>query len=145
MIEGRRWPLRISKEQFAAVPGEPDFREGPLDYYCNNAVHYTLGGIHVKLEIVWDWEAPDGAGDVYEATFRGTKSNIEIRQTKIENHIPELYIVPWREEVATAVRKKVAALQSQWPGLAVAEVGKDLRIVVPEIFRVGHEDHFAKV
>jgi len=143
MIEGRHWPLRISKEQFAAVTGE--VREGPLDYYCNNAVHYTLRGVHVKLEIVWNWEATEGAGDVYEATFRGTKSSVEIRQTKAENHIPELYIVPWREEVSTAVRKKVAALQSRWPGLSVVEAGKDLRIVVPEIFRVGHEDHFAQV
>jgi predicted dehydrogenase len=145
LMEGRHWPLPISKEQFAAVTGEPDFRESPLDYYCNNAVDYTLRGIHVKLEIVWNWEASEGAGDVYEAAFRGTKSSVEIRQGKLENHIPELYIVPRREEVSTAVRKKVAALQSQWPGLSVVEAGKDLRIVIPETFRVGHEAHFAQV
>src|SRR5216684_1862881 len=143
MTEGRHWPLYISKERFAAVTGEA--AEGPLYYYCNNSVHYTLRGIHVKLEIVWDWEGLEGAGDVYEAKFRGTKSSVEIRQTKIENHIPELYIVPRREGVSTAVRKKVAALQSRWPGLSVVEAGKDLRIVVPEIFRVGHEDQFAQV
>jgi predicted dehydrogenase len=140
MIEGRRWPLTISKEQFAAVTGE--VRDGRLDYYCNNAVHYTLRGIHVKLEILWNWEAPEGAGDVYEAVFRGTKSNVEVRQTKD----PELYIVPsGGEEVLKVVRKKVAALQSQWPGLAVVEAGKALHILVPETFRVGHEAHFAQV
>jgi len=144
MIEGRRWPLTISTEQFAAVTGAPDFPE--FDYYCNNAVHYTLRGIHVKLEILWNWEAPEGAGDVYEAVFRGRKSNVEIRQTKAENHVPELYIVPsGGEGVLTAVRKKVASLQSQWPGLSVVEAGKTLRIVVPETFRVGHEAHFAQV
>jgi predicted dehydrogenase len=141
MIEGRRWPLTISKEQFGAITGEG--REGKLDYYCNNAVHYTLRGIHVKLEILWNWEAPEGAGDVYEAVFRGTKSSVEIRQTKA---VPELYIVPsGGEELLPAVRKKVAALQSQWPGLAVVEVGDNLRIVIPETFRVGHEAHFAQV
>ena len=156
MIEGRHWPLSISKAQFAAVTGEADFPEalssavhdGKLDYYCNNAVHYTLRGVHVKLEILWDWEAPKGAGDVYEASFRGTKSSVEIRQTEKENHIPELYIVPAsavREDVLTALRKKVAALQKQWPGLAVAEGAGDVRIVVPEAFRVGHEDHFGQV
>jgi len=143
LIEGRRWPLTISKEQFAAVTGEG--RDGKLDYYCNNAVHYTLRGIHVKLEILWNWEAPEGAGDVYEATFRGTKSSVEVRQGKSENHVPELYIVPWREEVLSAVRRKVATLQSQWPGLAVVEAGEVLRIVIPETFRVGHEAHFAQV
>jgi predicted dehydrogenase len=144
MIEGRRWPLTISKEQFAAVTGEG--RDDKLEYYCNNAVHYTLRGIHVKLEILWNWEASEGAGDVYEAVFRGTKSNVEIRQTKVEKHVPELYIVPTGGEgVLTAVRKKVAALQSQWAGLSVVEAGKALRIVVPETFRVGHEAHFAQV
>jgi predicted dehydrogenase len=139
MIEGRRWPLTISTEQFAAVTGEPDFPE--FDYYCNNAVQYTLRGIHVKLEILWNWEASGGAGDVYEATFRGTKSNVEIRQTKV----PELYIVPRCEEVLSAVRRKVDALQAQWPGLSVVEAGEELRIVIPETFRVGHEAHFAQV
>jgi predicted dehydrogenase len=139
MIEGRRWPLTISKEQFAAVTGEPDFLA--FDYYCNNAVHYTLRGIHVKLEILWNWEASGGAGDVYEATFRGTKSNVEIRQTKV----PELYIVPGREDVSSAVRRKVDALQTQWPRLGVVETGEELRIVIPETFRVGHEAHFAQV
>jgi len=144
VIEGRRWPLIISKEQFAAVTGEG--RDAKLDYYCNNAVHYTLRGIHVKLEILWNWEAAAGAGDVYEAVFRGAKSNVEIRQTEVENHVPELYIVPaGGEGVLTAVRKKVAALQSQWPGLAVVDAGKAMRIVVPETFRVGHEAHFAQV
>jgi predicted dehydrogenase len=120
MIEGRHWPLAISKAQFAAVTGEMEFPEalgaavhdGKLDYYCNNAVHYTLRGVHVKLEILWDWEAPKGAGDVYEASFRGTKSSVEIRQTEKEQHIPELYIVPvrtMRDEVLTALRKKVAS------------------------------------
>jgi predicted dehydrogenase len=156
IIEGRHWALPISKAQFAAVTGEVDFPEavssavhdGKLDYYCNNAVHYTLRGVHVKLEILWDWEAPKGAGDVYEASFRGTKSRVEIRQTEKEKHIPELYIVPagtGRDEVLTALRKKVVALQKQWPGLAIDEGAGELRIIVPEGFRVGHEDHFGQV
>src|SRR5437763_12585177 len=60
---GRRWPLVLSKEQFARVTG--DIREDDLEYFCNNAVDYTLRGVPVALEIVWDWEAPPGAGDVY--------------------------------------------------------------------------------
>src|ERR1019366_2857266 len=47
VIEGRRWPLTLSKEQFLKVTGEA--RHANLDYYCNNAVHYTLRGIHVKM------------------------------------------------------------------------------------------------
>src|SRR5205823_904164 len=113
-------------------------------YFCNNSVHYTIRGIHVKLEIVWNWEAPEGSGDIYEAVFRGTKARVEIRQGAPEKNIPELYIVP-RAAVSVAVRKKIAALQTRWPGLAVAASGPDLRIVIPEKFRVGHEAHFAQV
>ncbi len=40
VVEGRRWPLTLSPEQFAEVTGEK--RNAPLDYYCNNSVHYTI-------------------------------------------------------------------------------------------------------
>ena len=34
--------------------------DGVLDYYCNNSVAYTLRGVHVELEILWNWEAAGG-------------------------------------------------------------------------------------
>jgi hypothetical protein len=95
----------------------------------------------VKLDILWNWEAPAGAGDLYEATFRGSKAEIQIRQGKL----PELYVVPAenREAVFAAVTKTVAALQSQFPGLSFDE--KQGRILIPDNFHVGHEAHFAQV
>jgi hypothetical protein len=157
VLEGRRWPLTLNKTQFKQVTGENDFptalasavHDGTLDYYCNNSVHYTLRGVHVKLDIVWNWEAPAGSGDVYEAVFSGTKARAEIRQGAAEKFTPELYIVPAsvdaRAGVFSAVRAKIQALQSQWPGLSVAEAGDAVRIVIPEKYRVGHEAHFAQV
>jgi predicted dehydrogenase len=156
VLSGRHWPLRISREQFRTVTGEPDFpsgvaahvRDGKLDYYCNDAVDYTLRGIHVKMDILWNWEAPAGAGDVYEAAFRGTRSSVEIRQGAREKFVPELYIVPvpeLREAVFAALKKRVAELQGQWPGLAVEQRDHEARLVIPEKFRVGHEAHFAQV
>jgi len=146
VLAGRRWPLTLTAAQFAQVTGET---RGGLDYYCNNSVHYTLRGVHVKLEIVWNWEAPEGTGDVYEAMFRGTRARAEIRQGPSERHIPELYIVPTASvppaEAAAAVRRRVDTLQARWPGLQAVESGQDLRIAVPEKFRVGHEAHFAQV
>jgi predicted dehydrogenase len=146
LIEGRRWPLTLSPEQFAQVTGEK--RDAPIDYYCNNSVYYTLGGVHVKLEIVWQWQAAPGAGDVYEAAFRGSRARAEIRQGEAERHIPELYIVPGsglRDEVFAATQYRIGALQSRWPGLDAIEAGGALRIAIPERFRVGHEAHFGQV
>jgi predicted dehydrogenase len=143
----RRWPLTLSKAQFAQVTGT-ELPTAQFDYYCNNAVSYTLRGVHVDLEMLWNWEAPAGAGDVYEASFRGSKSRIEIRQDTAEKHVPELYIVPetaLRDEVFAAVDRAVANLQKQWPGLSAARSDREVHIVIPEKFRVGHEAHFAQV
>lgn len=156
ILDGRHWPLTLSREQFQKVTGEPDFpapiapnvHDGKLDYYCNNAVHYTLRGVHVKMDIIWNWEAPAGAGDVYEASFRGTLSNAELRQGAPEKFIPELYIVPAagsRAAVFAALKKKVDQLQSEWPGLAIRQSDQEARLVIPDRFRVGHEAHFAQV
>ena len=157
VLEGRHWPLTLSQDQFRQITGESEFpaalaphvRDGKLDYFCNNSVHYTLRGAHVKLDILWNWQAPEGSGDVYEAAFHGTKARVEIRQGKAEKFVPELYIVPAsdrsRAEVLAAVRKRVAALQPQWPGLDLEGTDKEARIVIPERFRVGHEAHFAQV
>jgi predicted dehydrogenase len=152
VLAGRRWPLKMTKEQFGTVTGSADFppalvphvHGGVLDYYCNNSVAYTLRGVHVELEILWNWEAKEG-GDVYEASFRGTKSRVEIRQGLSERFVPEVYIPGANTDVAAAVARRVAALQARWPGLAAVKSGTDLRIVVPEKFRVGHEAHFGQV
>lgn len=139
VLGGKRWALPLTAAQFQQVTGEPLGAE-KLDYFCNNSVHYTVRGSHVKMDILWNWEAPPGEGDLYEATFRGTKAKIEIRQGKI----PELYVVPVDgAQVFAAVRQKVSALQNRYPGLAFDE--KTGRVVIPEKFYVGHEAHFSQV
>ena len=128
VLSGRRWPLRLTKEQFTRVTGESEFpaalaahvNAGVLDYYCNNAVAYTLRGVHVALEISWNWEAADG-GDVYEASFRGTKSRVEIRQGKAERFVPEVYIAGAAAGVSEAVERRVAALQGALAGTGGSE------------------------
>jgi predicted dehydrogenase len=157
VLDGRRWPTVIGKEGFQRVTGAADFsaalarhvKGGQLEYYCNNFVHYTLRGIHVALDIRWDWEAAPGAGDVYEASFRGTKARVEIRQGAEEKHRPELYVVPngaaERAEVMAALKSKVAALQGEYPGVGLRETENQAQVVIPDRYRVGHEAHFAQV
>ena len=157
MLNARRWPTTIGQKQFEQVTGETDFpaylsrwvKGGQLEYYSNTAVLYAVRGVHVKLDILWNWEAPKGAGDVYEAVFRGTRSRTEIRQGTAEGGLPELYVRPntatLRDEVFAALKKKIDSLQAQWPGVAMTILGEEARIVVPEKYRVGHEAHFAQV
>ncbi len=153
ILGGRRWPTVIPRADFQRVTGEPEFpqylagsvKDGKLDYFCNNSVHYTVRGIHIKTDILWNWEAPSGTGDTYDAMFRGTRARVEIRQGKAERYVPELFVVPQSADVLGAVRKKVEALQTRYPGLAIEESAGVAHIVIPERFRVGHEAHFAQV
>ncbi len=156
ILEARRWPTVISQADFQRLTGEAGFpgylaahvRDGKLDYFCNNAVHYTVRGVHVKLDIRWNWEAPPGAGDAYEASFRGTRASVEIRQGEAEHYIPELYVLPEarnRAEVLAALKRKTEAFEAVYPGLALEESAAALHIVIPGRFRVGHEAHFAQV
>ena len=47
--------------------------------------------------------------------------------------------------VLAALRKKAAELQAVYPGVSVTELGKEMRVEVPDKYRVGHEAHFAQV
>ncbi len=146
MISGRHEALRITPAQFEAVTGAK--RDRALEYFCNNFIEYTLRGVRVKLDVLWNWEAPPGAGDLYEASFQGTKSRVELRQGAAEQYRPELYVVPApsvRTEVFSALEREVARWQSRWPGITVRRGDTEARIEIPARFRVGHEEHFAQV
>ncbi len=157
VISGKRWPTVVSLPEFSRVTNEkafPDYltanvKDGKLDYYCNGAMTYALRGVHAKLDVIWNYEAPAGGGDTHVAIFKGTKSTLEIRQGKEENWKPELYVVPnsasSKAEILAALKKKVAALQSKFAGVGVEERGNKLWVTIPDKFRDGHEAHFAEV
>jgi predicted dehydrogenase len=147
LLSARRWPTVIAQSDFERVTGEKQFpaalvahvTDGMLDYDCNNSVRYTVRGAHVALDIRWNWESAEG--DVYEASFRGTRSHIELRSN-------ELFVVPQAanaREVFAALDQWAAAMQKLYPGLAVEHHGSEARIAIPEKYRVGHEEHFAQV
>jgi hypothetical protein len=119
-----------------------------LPYFCNTQVLYALRDIHVKFDALWDREAQFG-GDTHFAVFRGTRSRIEVRQLQRETFLPELFVIPNRAAdrtgVPAALRAKVAALQSRYPGIAVEERGDEFRVMIPDVYRVGHEAHFGEV
>jgi len=154
VLSGSRWPTAISAAEFSRVTGEkqfPDYlrdaiRGGSLQYYCNNSVTYTIRGVHAKLDIKWGYEAAPGLGDTELAVFRGSRATVEVRQGKEENFRPEVYVTARpeaRAAVAEAVKQRLAALSSSYPGLGVEESGNRLRVTIPDALRIGHEAHFA--
>lgn len=157
VLAAQRWPTVIPEDQFRRVTGEPRFpaslagaiKDGKLEYYANTLVSYSLRGVHTKLNVIWDWEAAPGTGDSHYAFYKGTRARVDVRQTQADRNLPELYVVPAagadRAQVLAAVKAKIAALQTLYPGIAVDERGGDIHVSIPEKLREGHEAHFAQV
>jgi predicted dehydrogenase len=158
VLDAYRWPTKIPEGDFRRVTGTSGFpaalesavENGTLAYDCNTLVTYSVRGVHTRLNVIWDWEAPAGGGDTHFAVYKGTLSRVEARQSKADGYKPELFIVPNRPEdkarVLAAVRTRIATLQrAHWPGIEVEERGADLHVTIPDTYRVGHEAHFAQV
>jgi len=152
--DGKRWATPVTAAQFKQVTGlatfpaelAPYVHGDQFDYYCNNQVDYKIRSAQVRLNVLWKWESPAGV-DFHHAIYRGTKASIEIRQTGKENYRPELFVAAAERtnDVASALRARVARLQGTYPGVGVESAGDELHVTIPDRYRVGHEAHFAQV
>jgi predicted dehydrogenase len=157
VLDAYRWPTMIAEPDFARVTGTAGFpdalkarvKDGKLEYFCNTFVTYTLRGVHTSLDVIWDWEAPAGGGDSHFAVYRGTKARIEARQTKADGYKPEVYIVPNiaadAPAILAAAKARMAAVTNEFPGVGAEMKGSEIKVVIPDALRVGHEAHFAQV
>jgi predicted dehydrogenase len=157
VLAAQRWPTTIPEADFGRVTGQAAFpdslsahvKDGALQYFCNTLVTYRLRGTHVTLNVIWDWEAPEGGGDTHFARYRGDRSTIEVRQTRADAFRPELYVLPadaaQAPQVRAALERRVADLQRTHPGITVDERGSLLHVAIPATYRLGHEAHFAEV
>ena len=103
MLAAHRWPTLISRAQFEQVTREPDFPDylkddvnddGRLPVFANGEMIYTLKGVHVRVTVQWNFQAPAGTGDTHYSVMRGTKANVIIRQGPEQGYRPELYVEP---------------------------------------------------
>lgn len=155
VLRGARWATALTPAEFQRVTGEPAFpaflansvKDGRLEYYANNRVHYTLRGVHCRLEVQWNFAAPAGAPDLFQACFLGTKARVELRQDETDRYRPEIDVAANRPEdqagVRAALEQKLASLQTRYPGLGLTARSSRLGVVIPERYRIGHEAHFA--
>jgi len=67
LISARRWPTLITRDQFKKVTRLNDFppylkdkldSKATLPCYSNGEMVYTLKGIHVKVSVIWNFQAP---------------------------------------------------------------------------------------
>ena len=157
MLHARRWPTAVSREQFAKVTGATDFpaylqrnvKDGALQVYSNGEMTYRIRGVHARVSVTWNFEAPAGTGDTHFSVMRGTKARLVIRQGAEQAFKPVLYVerdasVPAATHEA-ALHDAIASVQEQFPGVGVRREGDAWALSVPAKFDVGHESHFAQV
>ncbi|MGK6351672.1 putative oxidoreductase C-terminal domain-containing protein [Parapedobacter sp. DT-150] len=159
LIGAKRWSTIVTPEQFARSTGlkaVPSFLSGAVDgtgnlaVFSNGEINYTLKGVHAKVSVIWNFQAPQGAGDTHYSIMRGKFANLIIRQGEEEQYKPVLYVESTGErDVQTfesTLKKAIEALSSTYAGLAFEQVGEGrYRITVDPSLVTTHEDHFAQV
>ena len=157
IVSGKRWTTDLTPEMFEKVtkleeyPGylQKDVEDGVLKVYSNGEINYKLKGIHAKASVIWNYQAPEGAGDTHYSIMRGTKSDLVIEQGEKEGYKPQLYIQPNvddLDEFAANLENAVDKLAEQYPGINIEKLEADKwALNIPDKYKVGHEAHFGQV
>ncbi len=157
VLKARRWATPLTLEQFGRVTGAKEFpsflssyvKDGVLQAPANGEFTYTLKGVHAKVSVTWEFEAPPGAGDTHFSVMRGTKASLTIKQGAEQGYKPVLYVerAPTisAAEHEKALRAAIAAVAKTWPGVDLKAEGDDFVVTVPEKYHNGHEAHFTQV
>lgn len=155
MLNANRWATPITLAQYQLSTGQNSFpsylqsaiKDQVLQVFANGEMNYTLKGVHAKVAVKWDFQAPEGTGDTHFSTIRGTKANVIIRQGKEQQYKPMLYIEPvaGQQNFEPILAQTIKNLQAKYPGLGYQKVNSSWQILVPNQFNVGHEEHFAQV
>lgn len=152
----KRWPTEMSLSQFKTITkldSLPGFlknkvvNDSILQVYSNGEINYTLRGVHAKTSVIWNFKAPEGAGDTHYSIMRGSNANLVIRQGAEEQYKPTLFIeaVTTDTGYARTMAEQFKAIQSKFPGVELKQSGKKWEVIIPEKYKEGHEAHFARV
>jgi predicted dehydrogenase len=157
IVSAKRWATSISAEQFEKVTQKkyyPEYlksnvKDGMLSTYSNGEINYRLKGIHAKISVTWDFQAPEGTGDTHFSVMRGTNASVVIKQGKEQNFKPALYIEPIAKTDLKTFEKAIMAdlkqLNKKYPGVELKKIASGWEVIIPDSYKVSHEDHFAQV
>lgn len=110
----------ITPEQFYQSTGVE--REEPVEVYSNGYILARIKGVMVKINVQWNFEAPNSSGDTFSAIYRCENGFLRVVQDMTTNFSKEIFITQYDQE----------------------DSDEDTHIIVniPEAARTGHEEHF---
>jgi len=158
VVGASRWPTVLTSAEFKEVTQEKDYpaslkanvnEENALPVYANGQIDFTVRDVHARVKVLWNYKAPEGAGDTHYSIMKGTKANVIIRQGAEENYRPELFVEAAEGADAAALNSELfkwaVEIQRKFPGVRVLRKGDLWQITIPDRYREGHEAHFARV
>ena len=156
ILDAKEWKTSVTQEEFKTVTKSkeiPSFLQPSIDSQGNIQVNsngefsFAINGIHAKVSVIWNYKAPDGAGDTHYSLMRGSKASLIIKQGKEENYKPTLYIEQRDNDPAfeEKLKSSLENINKQFPGIALLKNNAGWQIIVPEKYNDGHEAHFAQV
>jgi predicted dehydrogenase len=151
----RQWPTDIPLEIFSRITGLDAFPEyarrdvshGVLHYLCNANIAYTLRGVAVEIESIWDLAIAEGGGDTHYGIVRGNRADLVVDQGPETGFDSRLRVVPTANspEYGIKLRNAIAQLDYVCPGVGCVEDENDYLVTIPTVMHQGHEARFAQV
>lgn len=158
VVQADRWATEMTPAEFQKVTqleSYPEYLQEDLDdnnnlqVFANGSFVFQVNGVHGKVSVEWNYQAPEGAGDTHYSIMRGSKANLVIRQGEDQNYTPTLYVEPLEgnggDGYEAALQQAIDEITNEYPGLTLTETDAGWRVNIPDEHRVGHEAHFAQV
>jgi hypothetical protein len=110
---------------------------------------YALRGIHTKLDVIWNYEAPAGGGDTHVAIFkgrrRGSRSGRAASRTGGRRSMSYPTSRRTRRGFLLRFGRRWLASGRSIRGSPLRRRVTALHVTIPDKYRDGHEAHFAEV
>ncbi|MDU1892425.1 MAG: putative oxidoreductase C-terminal domain-containing protein [Dysgonomonas sp.] len=157
VTDANHWATPITLEQFrlsTKVEEFPDYlqkyvKDSVLHVYSNGNINYQVKDVNVGINVVWNYEAPNGTGDTHRTVINGTKAILLVLQGEEQGYKSKLYVKKGTEATESEFRKNIERaineLKTIYP-ISLKEAYDDmLEIEISPSMDDGHEAHFSKV
>lgn len=158
VLSAKHWATKLTLSDFeksTKLKSFPDFlqkyvKDSQLEVHANGEVNYNVKDKNATVRVIWNYEAPEGTTDTYNATLKGTKSSVHIVQDESTNYIEELFVEK-NEDISAAdfkasIDQVGSIIQKEYPYISVESISDSkYQFVIPIDKRKGHEDYFGMV
>jgi len=158
VLSAEHWPTKVTQAEFEkstklnVFPDylQKDVKDGSLYVLANGRINYEVNHKNAQVTVMWNFEAPSGTGDTYNALLAGTKASIRINQNESTKYIEELYVERNQgvdqQIFDLELKNEIVRLQKAYPFISLERINNQkYHIVVPIESRPGHEDYFGYV